>query len=895
MQDKNTYYLGIDIGGSHFAMGVVNADTMSLLTETVNRFPVDSRLSALPVLRQLISSIRQTIENFQKPIRGIGVSVPGPFDYGQGVSHIRGLNKFDSLYGVNLKLFLWAHLQDTLESIEQIAFLNDADSFVLGETYSNNLHTGKVLGVTLGTGIGSGFVIDGEVVTIDDNIPHEGNIYNLPFKGKRVEDWISTQWFLDTYFKVFGTSVDNVKQIADQAETSIKAKDIFEQYGRHLGEVMNSLSDSFKPEAIVIGGSISKSYHLFNNAFEACFAIPPSIRITKGTANAAILGAVIHLTIKQNKLNTKRKTEQYVMPMRADESKKGEGYTVYPSFEIATGTVSMGVENLVDELPKEGCILIDGYMGAYWEEFMGQLTAALQKRNVEHVTYDMASAYKDVERIEKMIEPFLGGDDPVFGKLYPGNLEDFFDADKVKSIQCSEGALNIFYGPGAALSGQNGTIVYIDIPKNEVQFRSRAGQVANLGNVMVEDKKQQYKRMYFIDWQVLNKHKQQLLKNIDFIVDGQFGNNITWCTGDTLREGLQEMTSHAFRPRPWFSPGIWGGDWMKERFGELAQDVPNYAWSFELIAPENGIVISKNGVRLEVSFDFLMFQDNQGILGEAASVFGTEFPIRFDYLDTVNGQNLSVQCHPTVPYMRENFGHNFTQDETYYILDAEPGAKVYLGFNEGVKREEFQNALEQSHSEAKPMNVEDYVQTFEANKHDLFLIPNGTVHCSGIGNLVLEISSTPYIFTFKMYDWMRMDLDGKPRPLNIARGVQNLNMECQGDRVEAEYISKPEVLQSGNDWKIIKLPTHPKHFYEIHRYEFDSEMTVSTNGQCHILNLVEGTKISVSANGRSMDVHYAETFVVPAATGSYTIKNLGSGTAKVVESNVKPEISKTGL
>ena len=72
-------------------------------------------------------------------------------------------------------------------------------------------------------------------------------------------------------------------------------------------------------------------------------------------------------------------------------------------------------------------------------------------------------------------------------------------------------------------------------------------------------------------------------------------------------------------------------------------------------------------------------------------------------------------------------------------------------------------------------------------------------------------------------------------------------------------------------------------------------MSVSTNGQCHILNLVEGTKINVMANGRSMDVHYAETFVVPAAAGSYTIKNLGTGTAKVVQSNVKPEISKTGL
>ncbi|MFD2101453.1 ROK family protein [Flagellimonas iocasae] len=895
MQDQNKYYLGIDIGGSHFALGMVDASQMGLLMETVERYPVDGNLPAQDFLDQLLSAIRDSIQKFKKPIKGIGLSVPGPFDYANGVSHIRGLNKYDALFGVNLKLFLWTHLQDALPSPESIAFINDADSFVLGETYTNNLDKGKVLGVTLGTGIGSGFVIDGNVVTEHANIPNEGNIYNLPFKNKRVEDWISTQWFLETFTKTTGITVGNVKEIAEHAETLEKAKEIFEQYGQHLGEVMTSLSEVFKPDALVIGGSISKSYHLFNEAFEACFPVLPNIHITKGTAHAAILGAVIHLTIKQNKLSTKRNTEQYVMPMQADGSRTGEGYMVYPSFEISTGTVSMGVESLVDELPKTGCVLIDGYMGGYWEEFMARLSSELQKRNVKHINYAMASAYKEVSVIEEMVAPYLGGDDPVFGKIFPGDLKDFFDKEKLQSIKPEEGVLNIIYGPGAALSGWKGTVIYMDIPKNEIQFRSRAGQVTNLGNIMVADKKHQYKRMYFIDWPVLNRHKYQLLKDMDYVVDGQFEGDVSWCSGDTLRTALQEMSAHAFRPRPWFSPGIWGGDWMKEKFDGLAQNVPNYAWSFELIAPENGIVISKNGARLEVSFDFLMFQDNQAILGKAADIFGTDFPIRFDYLDTVNGQNLSVQCHPTLEYMRENFGENFTQDETYYILDADAGAQVYLGFKEGVQKEEFQEALEQSHAQAKPMPVENYVQTFDAKKHDLFLIPNGTVHCSGIGNLVLEISSTPYIFTFKMYDWMRMDLDGKPRPLNIERGVANLNMECQGDRVEAEYISKPRVVQSGNHWKKVKLPTHPKHFYEIHRFEFTDEMIIDTEEQCHILNLVEGTKIRVVAKNRSMDIHYAETFVVPAAVGRYKIENLGEGEAKVIQSNVKPEFCKTGF
>lgn len=174
MQDKKRYYLGIDIGGSHYAMGIVDTVEMRLLTETVERFPVDSGQPALAILNPLVSSIREAIEGFGAPVMGIGISVPGPFDYDHGVSHIRGLNKYDSLFGVNLKLFLWAHLQDILESSEQITCLNDADSFVLGETYANNLAAGKVMGVTLGTGIGSGFVVDGKVATEGGGIPGRG-------------------------------------------------------------------------------------------------------------------------------------------------------------------------------------------------------------------------------------------------------------------------------------------------------------------------------------------------------------------------------------------------------------------------------------------------------------------------------------------------------------------------------------------------------------------------------------------------------------------------------------------------------------------------------------------------------------------------------------------------
>src|SRR3546814_7270002 len=112
--------------------------------------------------------------------------------------------------------------------------------------------------------------------------------------------------------------------------------------------------------------------------------------------------------------------------------------------------------------------------------------------------------------------------------------------------------------------------------------------------------------------------------------------------GDAFRDTLKKMSANVFRARPWFEAGAWGGDWMKQHFDGLSQEDPNYAWSFELITPENGIVLDSGGELLEVSFDFLMYQDNTAILGKAAACFGAQLQIRFDFLDTFSGGHISL-------------------------------------------------------------------------------------------------------------------------------------------------------------------------------------------------------------------------------------------------------------
>ncbi|GAA3986726.1 class I mannose-6-phosphate isomerase [Mucilaginibacter dorajii] len=583
-----------------------------------------------------------------------------------------------------------------------------------------------------------------------------------------------------------------------------------------------------------------------------------------------------------------RSTRQFLIPAQKETPAIAK-YDIYPTFKT-DGPIYAGFESLAAWImAQEKDVVIDGYSAVYWDIFVNELNDELHKKGVEANWVNSHTAFKPEDTINQLIAPSMGGDDPLFGKIYEGDLSDLFDYQKLSSLKPVDGRLNIIYGSGAALAKWDAVVLYIDVPKNEIQFRSRANKICNLGDHQPVDPKVQYKRFYFVEWPLLNKHKKQLLPLVDVIIDEQRITDISWTTGGTLRDTLKTMSRNMLRPRPWFEPGVWGGQWIKDHINGLNNDVVNYAWSFELIAPENGIILQYRNTMLEVSLDTLFLYNNIAILGKAAERFGDAFPIRFDFLDTFDGGNLSLQCHPTVPYTKKNFGENFTQDETYYILDAEPGAEVYLGFQENIDKQEFRTVLEDSFKNNEPVEIGNYVQIFPAKKHDLFLIPNGTVHCSGKNNMVLEISATPYIFTFKMYDWLRPDLNGNPRTLNIDRAFENLDFSRKGKVVADTLISKQSIVKKGNDWQVVNLSTHPDHFYAVERFEFDTLIEEYTNNQCHVLSLVEGESIMVTTNDLQQVIHYAETFIIPADAVKYTLTNTGKNSAKVIKAFVKDE------
>ncbi|EFC57733.1 TPA: class I mannose-6-phosphate isomerase [Enterobacter cancerogenus] len=527
-------------------------------------------------------------------------------------------------------------------------------------------------------------------------------------------------------------------------------------------------------------------------------------------------------------------------------------------------------------------LVIDCYPGVRLEELERNMLA----RFGNAVRINVETARRDEHTLSEMLARNLT-DDRVFGVLSCHQLAEFFDAEALTALQkqvAEAAGLVIVYGSGAALVHPGDVLVYADMPRWEIQQRMRAGELGNWGvENLTEDMLRRYKRAFFVEWRVFDRHKTPLLKRCDFLLDTTQADAPAMVSGEALRAGLKQTTQQPFRVVPFFDPGVWGGQWMKQRF-DLDPAKPNYAWCFDCVPEENSLLMRFGDVRIEIpSIDVVLLQP-RALLGEKVHArFGAEFPIRFDFLDTVGGQNLSFQVHPLTEYIQQQFGMHYTQDESYYILDAEPGAVVYLGTQTGTRAEAMMDDLRQAARGEKPFDDARFVNQIPAKKHDHFLIPAGTVHCSGAGTMVLEISATPYIFTFKLWDWGRLGLDGLPRPVHLDHGEQVIDWQRDTQWVNDHLVNRIEPVAEGEGWREERTGLHEREFIETRRHWFSGPVVHHTEGGVNVLNLVEGDEARVDSPSGAFEpfvVHYAETFIIPAAVGEYRITPWGKGSGQ---------------
>ena len=262
-----------------------------------------------------------------------------------------------------------------------------------------------------------------------------------------------------------------------------------------------------------------------------------------------------------------------------------------------------------------------------------------------------------------MVQPYVT-DDPVFGHLSRLNLVDFFNAGAVTSLQNqihdNDKNIIIVYGTGASLIANNPDIlVYADMPRWEIQLRFRNNSIGNLGAENNDAEfSYQYKRSFFVDWRVCDRHKKTLMNQWNFVLDTTIPGQPKMITADALSVALECLVHQPFRVVPFFDPGPWGGQWLKE-VCDLDRTQQNFAWGFDCVPEENSLLFTfDDDVLFETPSINVVFAKPKQLLGKKVyEAFGDEFPIRFDFLDTIEGGNLSLQVHPLKEYITRKIRH----------------------------------------------------------------------------------------------------------------------------------------------------------------------------------------------------------------------------------------------
>ncbi|MEK4508302.1 class I mannose-6-phosphate isomerase [Paenibacillus sp. FSL K6-2524] len=546
-------------------------------------------------------------------------------------------------------------------------------------------------------------------------------------------------------------------------------------------------------------------------------------------------------------------------------------------------------------------VAFDGTHGAHFQSLLQKTLETLENKGYTVLVMGTNSFVNTSEKLRRHFRQNIT-DNRSFGYFTEGTIEDYFRpyAKHESSISMTDvieanqtpgfPTFIITFGPGAYWLGEGKFDItyFLDVSREYQQAEYKQG-LLNFGFSWNRDDVEKYKISLFVEWPIFETYRKKILDYVHYYIDMNQPSEPVLTTTYTLRQMILNVAKAPMRVKPFFAPGVWGGQFLKE-FADLPENWANCAWSFEPIAPENSIILEYEDKQIELPFLTVMHYEHPSILGERlVKLFGDYFPIRFDYLDTINGSNLSVQVHPKQEYVRNQFNEFMTQQESYYIMEKKGDTTVYLGLTEQCTKERFYEGVQTAQETGVPIQLTDYVNAYAAEKGELYLIPTGTVHASGKGNLVLEISSTTWWFTFKIYDYLRKGLDGKPRPINIDHAFENIDFYKKSAWVEENLIPIPTLLLAQGDNEEYVLGQRDDLLFYVHRVHLHNTWKDNTEDEMVMYNLVEGEQVRiVSCVDESIFVEfsYAESYILPASFGEYKIINLGNKPCKLIKAGV---------
>lgn len=558
---------------------------------------------------------------------------------------------------------------------------------------------------------------------------------------------------------------------------------------------------------------------------------------------------------------------------------------------------------------KRAVVGIDGAISAPFIEWVTALEQALSTAGIPVTSVSAECLYKDADALEEQLKEFLPEDlekDPVllFGRLYEGGYEGLMRGDaidglagRMQSFGKNGSGVLIVYGNGAlipALRAHADIKMFIDVTPLTITLNVRGGRVRNLGDRTARPFKLAMRRCYYVDFEVSYHLRGQLLRggHIDYYLSGDDSDNLQLMPIETVNAIFDALVSQPLRCKPVYLEGVWGGYYFKKIRG-LPDTMKNCAWVFDMIPMEVSVVTRQNGVQTEFPYFTFVQARGEALMGaQCVKKFGGYFPVRFNYDDTWHSSgNMSIQVHPGGDYAVANFNELGRQDESYYVVVTGQGAKTYLGFKEDADIEQFIADARRSEQNNEPVDYERYLNFVPSKPGTQVMIPGGTIHSSGRNQVVLEIGSlTIGSYTYKMYDYLRADLDGIPRPIHTYHGDRVLRRERRAGWVRDNIAHEPRSVRKGDGWEEVIVGEHDLLYFSLRNLRFERRIEDDTRDRFHVLTLVDGERVvirSLTDPSRFFVQRYLDIVVVPASFGRYEIINESDGPVVVHKTLLK--------
>jgi mannose-6-phosphate isomerase class I len=538
---------------------------------------------------------------------------------------------------------------------------------------------------------------------------------------------------------------------------------------------------------------------------------------------------------------------------------------------------------LAKSLP-EGLILLDGFPTANFSPFLDHLCRV----SPDITPIDISRFYRSSEEIQELLKPYLPQDreiDPelIFGRLFDQGFHPFFDLEEVSSFLNSlvDRQTVILYGFGSACAlfrPLSEAVLYIDVTPKDTALRVYDGLYQCLGYLNEHDLDTVVRQTYFIDIELAVNLRKELIQNdhIDFyLLDSEL--SFSMLSNGALQEVVDQLKLRPLRAKPVYVEGVWGGQFIKKYRGIPDNLVDKVAWSFELIHTEASLLVESGQHLLDLPFRTVMDAIGESLIGEKLhKQFDGSLPIRFNYDDTWHSNgNMSIQCHPNDEMAQQLYGDFAGQNEAYYVVQTGHGAKTFCGFK-GDGRE-FLDLCKQSEKDGSIVPYEEYIHAIPSEVGRQILLPTGTIHGSGRNQVVLELGTlTISAYTYKIYDYTRLDITGKPRPLHTKLAEQALVFERDAEWVMEHIAFPPKLLSEGQGWRELLIGQYECIYFETHRVEMEtgSHYTGENRDGFTVITIVDGESAriqSIDDPGCYYDARYLDVILVPASIGRYEV------------------------